>query len=368
MKNSNEILLSLLRSALWDSPPDDIDFIPDWSEVLISAERQTVTGLVATAITGLPAGLKPDPAQMRKLQARMMRIYQSHALLNRKVAETVSRLNAAGIRSVLLKGQGTALNYHDPLARQCGDIDLYVGERQFLQTLQTMSPGKEHKFSRQRYPKHFNISEDGVEIEIHRLADSLPGAKADKAFQKWTLHHLEESELRIAAIGGVEINLPPAEFDALYIMNHAWHHFLIGGIGLRQICDWTMHLHRFHKVIDSKKLAADLDTFGLTRAWQIFASLAIRKLGLPVEECPLYNGEADMLAEKVMDMIWAEGNFGYHSILRKDPRPDGFIAGKLYTFRINTLRVFRIMSICPMDMIRYWIDFLTNGIMKVIYR
>ena len=368
MKQSQDILLSLIRKALWNKDVTDLVSVPDWRCILLLAERQTVLGLIATAIPGLAPEMKPDSENLLKLQKKVLKIYHSHTVLNRKVAEISARLESHGIRSVLLKGQGTALNYPDPLSRQCGDIDLYVGNDSFIAVLDILEPGTPHDFNKFSHLKHFNKKEGGVELEIHRLADNLPGAEADRLFQEWTVRHLTGSELRKGNIGGVEINLPPVGFDAVYIMNHAWHHFLIGGIGLRQICDWTMHLHRFHKEIDPAVLENDLRKFGLMDAWQIFASIAVRELGLPESECPLYTGVADSKADKVMEIIWAEGNFGYHSSLRKNPRPKGFIAGKLYTFRINTQRIFRLISICPKDIFIYWTDFFRIGIQKILKR
>ena len=368
MRKSQDILLSLIRKALWNNGRMVFTSVPDWRKILLLAERQTILGLIATVIPDLDPEMKPDSVSMIRLQKKVMKIYHSHAILNRKVAETATLLDSHGIRSFLLKGQGTALNYPDPLSRQCGDIDLYVGNDNFIAALDVLEPGVTHEFRKFRHLKHFNKKDGGVEIEIHRLADNLPGRKADRMFQEWTVRSLAGTELRKGKIGGIDINLPPAAFDAVYIMNHAWHHFLIGGIGLRQICDWTMHLHRYNKEIDPDILENDLRKFGLMDAWQIFASISVRKLGLPESECPLYTGEADSKADKVMDIIWAEGNFGYHSSLRRNPRPEGFIAGKLYTFRINTQRVFRIISICPKDIILYWASFLRYGIHKVLNR
>ena len=34
----------------------------------------------------------------------------------------------AGLHPILLKGQGIATHYINPLHRQCGDIDVYIGK------------------------------------------------------------------------------------------------------------------------------------------------------------------------------------------------------------------------------------------------
>ena len=368
MERSQEILLALLRCALWGRVYDGPDRIEDWSAVLRLGEQQTVLGLVADAVPMLPAGLQPDASSRLKLHSRVMRICQNHSLLNRNLAKVKSLMDSHSIRTVLFKGQGLALTYPNPLSRQCGDIDLYVGERNFLKAMDVMEPDVEHDVNKYAHLKHFNAESEGVSIEIHRIAEILPGFRADRMFQQWTVQNLLESELRKVDIGGIEVNLPPVDFDALYIMNHAWHHFMTGGIGLRQLCDWTMYLHRFHRQIDAEKLEKNLKTFGLTRAWQIFGSIAVKHLGLPAEECPLYAGSYDDKALKALEVIWREGNFGKYSESRKTPRPEGHFAGKFFSFRNNTSRIINIMSISPADVLNSWIYYFINGMRNVFVR
>lgn len=367
MDRQHEILLAIVRCALWGTSPS-VTSAPDWSVILKLAEQQTLTGLVAEAVPHLPSEYQPPASDRVKLQSKVMRIYQSHALLNRKVAQTNEFLRSNGIRTVLFKGQGIALNYPNPLSRQCGDIDLYVGQEQFLKAMDILEPDKEHDASKYAHLKHFNTESDGVDIEIHRIAEILPGIGQDRRFQQWTVSQLTGPDLQKAEIGGSVVSLPPVDFNALYIMNHAWHHFMTGGIGLRQLCDWSIFLHRYHDRIDTGKLKENLKSFGLTRAWQIFASVAVRYLGLPPEECPLYNGRYDNKADKVLEVIWREGNFGKHSDSRKTPRPEGHFAGKFHSFRLNTSRIINIMSISPADVAYSWVYYFINGMRNVFVR
>ena len=64
---------------------------------------------------------------MRRLYQTVVRIEQSHAVLNDRLTRLVPMFQAEGINAILLKGQGMARYYPNPLRRQCGDIDLYIG-------------------------------------------------------------------------------------------------------------------------------------------------------------------------------------------------------------------------------------------------
>lgn len=368
MTESQSFLLTLVRMALWGGNEPLPDSRPDWQEVLALAKKQTLLGLVAEAVPMLPESLQPDKQLKLQLVAVAMRIMSSHALINRKVAEIKTRMDAYGMHTVLLKGQGTALNYPNPLSRQCGDIDLYVGESNFARALELLLPNTTNKASDFRYVKHFDIEEDGIDIEVHRIADILPGFRRDKRFQRWTVENLSSTAVRKVEIGGAKVNLPPVDFDVLYIMNHAWHHFMTGGIGLRQLCDWSMHLHRYSKMVDVERLSECLKSFGLLRAWKILSCLAVGYLGLPEDECPLYDVSYAKKAAKVLDVIWEEGNFGHHSKSRKTPRPKGHFAGKFHSFKNNTSRIIRILSTSPVDVIHSWIYYFINGMRNVFYK
>lgn len=365
MTESQTFLLALVRMALWGCHEPLPENRPDWNQVFALSKQQTLIGLVAEAVPMLPSHLQPDHSIRIKLHTTAMRILQSHILVNRKVAEIKTKMDSCGIHTVLLKGQGVALNYPNPQSRQCGDIDLYVGESNFGKVYQMLEPAPLKKYM---HLKHFSINGGGVEIEVHRIAADLPGIRRNRRFQDWTISNLSGQSVRKVEIADTSINLPPAEFDALYIMNHAWNHFMTGGIGLRQLVDWAMHLHRFHKDIDIENLRNYLQDFGLMNAWHILSGIAVKHLGLPAAECPLYEAGSTAKSDDVLEVIWDEGNFGHHSALRKTPRPQGYLAGKLYSFKANTSRITRILLISPKDVISTWVFYFINGIRHIIHK
>ena len=364
MKDSQEILLALVRNALWGTPCDFISR-PQWNELLHLAGQQTVMGLVARAITELSDEFHPDAAQKLKLRSAVTKIYQSHSLLNRKIAQVKHMMDENMIRTVLFKGQGVALNYPDPMSRQCGDIDLYVGEKNFLAAMDLLEPGVLHDVNEYNDLKHFSVDSDGVHVELHRIAELLPGKKADREFQKWTVAELMGPAVRTVKIDGCDVNLPPVDFDALYIMNHAWHHFINGGIGLRQLCDWSLYLHKFHDQIDVAKLKFNLERFRLERAWQVMSGVCVRYLGLPADECPLYEGGYEREATKVLEFIFCEGNFGKYSSSRNSKRPEGHFAGKFHSFMLRNSRTIKLLEVSPREVLHSWIWYFIRGMKNV---
>ena len=368
IKEAQKTLLALLRSALWGCTYNGPSKIEDWTTVFTLAQQQTVIGLLSDAMLFLPQEIRPKQIIKYKIIPKVAYIQQSHSLLNKKVTEVKRMMDDHHILCVLLKGQGVALNYSNPFSRQCGDIDLYVGNKHFQKAMDLLEPSVKHNAKKYAHLKHYNVVSDRAIIEIHRIAEILPGFREDRMFQQWTEEMLQEGELRKVEIDNVEVNLPPVDFDVIYIMNHAWQHFMLGGIGLRQLCDWAIFLHKFHQEIDRQSLEKNLVRFDLMRAWQMFGSVAVKALGLPAHECSLYTGKYDDKVEKILEVIWSEGNFGMHSKHHKAHRPKGHFAGKLHSFQQYTCRIFRIMSISPKDVWKSWFYNSMNGISNIFIK
>ena len=79
---------------------------------------------------------------------------------------------------------------------QCGDIDMYVGERNFKYVFDTFNTASDKHASDYKNMKHFDLEEDGVSIEIHRIAEIIPGRRRNRLFQEWTVRHLDGPDLR----------------------------------------------------------------------------------------------------------------------------------------------------------------------------
>ncbi len=368
MNLTEQQFFALLRTGIWGTVPDESLFNGEveWEEILKIAAMQTVSGPVFDGISLLPPDQQPPGALMRQFYATVVRVEQSHALLNDRLARVVAELRSIGIRPVLLKGQGAALNYPNPLRRQCGDIDLYIGGEDYRRACrwvvgQGMAPD-----SSVESHKHFHFDWEGVHIELHRIAEKLPGRSRDKKFQAWTRNHLEGVGPVNATIGQAEVLLPPVNFNALYIFNHAFHHFVSDGVGCRQLCDWVLYLHQYREQLDREQLKKDLETFGLTRVWQLFGCIAVHQLGLPEEEFPFYSDRYRRASEEIiLGDILQLGNFGRYAKKWKT-RPPGYLSGKLHNFRMKNRRALQLLPAVGGSAIHYYIYYLVIGIQAIV--
>ena len=115
--------LELLRAGLWSKSADQSLFQGevDWKAILRTSHQQTTNIIVADGIDTLPPSLCPPKKRIFKLAIRRTENTLMHNLLNTTLNQAVQALNAEGIWSILLKGQGVANNYINPQSRMCGD-------------------------------------------------------------------------------------------------------------------------------------------------------------------------------------------------------------------------------------------------------
>lgn len=369
---------ALLQAALWKRPADPWLFNEktDWESIFALAEKQTIVALAYDAALTLPATLQPPTAILRKVHLQATRTAQKHLLLNSRLVEITARLRAEGIHPVLLKGQGVATNYPNPLRRACGDIDLYIGEPDYERCCRLIYQWGMLDDHATESIQHLHFSWQGVYIELHRIAGVVYHPGRNRDFRRWSDALLQGDTCRTMHLSGeaavgAGITLPPVRFDALYIFYHTYKHFLTGGIGLRQLCDWTMYLHAHCDEIDHPVLLDDLQRFGLLRTWQVMGRIAVDHLGLPGEEFPFYDVQDDprgevaakyaRTADKMVEMILSEGNFGFYSPARTT-RPVGYVAGKWHSFYSAQRRLREIYQLCPSDVRNYFFYFLVGGI------
>ncbi|MBR0322490.1 MAG: nucleotidyltransferase family protein, partial [Bacteroidales bacterium] len=276
-KHIQDVFLSLLRSALWGVPAQIPDGFSDWRSVAVLAKSQSVLGLVGEELMSCSA-----PKELKaKVRTMVMRTVMTHAKLNSVLAEVTAALEKGGVPSVLLKGQGIAAYYPKPELRQCGDIDLYVGQKEYARSYEILrQTGASMEDSKAlTVGKHYHASYGQVEVEVHRYTEVYPFRKYDDVYQNASDAGMTEGLVPMS-FGGVTVATPEDTFNAFFIFSHLFHHFLTSGIGLRQFCDWMMLLSARKEEIDHERLAKILTDMDMMKPWQAFGCVLVEHLGL----------------------------------------------------------------------------------------
>lgn len=300
------ILVSLgHRGVLSHNPTKD-----EWECLFYESQRQSVVGLVVDAIDVLSRnGQKPPSNLLFEWIGMSEQIKLRNRIFNQRCVEITKLLAKAGFKSCILKGQGNARLYPNPLTRQPGDIDVWVdGSRdEIVSFVKTTYPEATIQSHHIDYPVF-----DDVDVEVHFVPTfSIVGyyqgnfvlfIEKEKKYQFENLVYLPGSD-------GF-VNVPVDDFNVIYQLSHMQRHFFYGGIGLRQIIDFYYLLKNAQYIKRKKELEQIIKEVGLYRFSQAVSWILKDVLGLSEEN--LITKPDRKRGGLLFDEIMQGGNFGQY--------------------------------------------------------
>lgn len=382
LQGADPIFFALLRSGLYGTPlpesklPESID----WTAVIRLAKKHVVYGIIIDSIPLLPERLRPSGDVAAEINRFALGLIRTNMILDLTVARLSTFLGQHGIHGVLLKGPGVARYYRMPQMRQSSDIDFYVGTEQYAEAVRLCRANlaeDSDQSSDEQTPvpphtdeQHFGFYMSGVYIELHRLASKMFSPGLNRRFQLWAVEQLEHSPARrTARLGNADVTLPPVDFDAIFIFYHAWRHYIEGGIGLRQLCDWAMIFHTRAADIDVSNLKETIRRLGLTKPWKLFACIAVTHLGAVPDKIPLYDPRFLKKSRVALAKIMAGGNFGFYTeAFRRTRRKSYGISYGFFKLFYKTRNFFSLFSIIPAEATSFYFAALYHGTIAVIAR
>lgn len=99
----------------------------EWHALYETCRKQSVTGVAFQALDGLSKQRQKPPLDLLYQWIEYAElIKQQNLKVNQRCVEIARMFAEAGFKSCILKGQGNARMYPNPLARTSGDIDVWV--------------------------------------------------------------------------------------------------------------------------------------------------------------------------------------------------------------------------------------------------
>ena len=362
LDNNTQTFLALVRAGLWEQ---DVRLLPhqdiEWQEVYRLATEQSILGLVLAGLEH--SDLKPPKELLLPWIGEVQQIEQRNKEMNAFVADIIEKLRMADIYTLLVKGQGIAQCYEKPLWRSCGDVDFLLSDSNYEKAKSFLIPQASSVEKEGVAAKHLGMKIDSWEVELHGTMRSNCLAKMDKEIDAVLYDVFYGGNVKYWMNGSTQVFLPRADEDVFIVFTHILKHFFHEGIGLRQICDWCRLLWTNSDRLNVALLEKRLIRAGIMSEWITFAFLSVNHLGMPVTAMPLYSNENKWArkAEKVMEIIFENGNFG-HNRETEYYRGDSWVIRKLSAFRRYTKDFIKQFSIFPLDSIRVWLRVMRMGI------
>ena len=253
----------------------------DWKAVKALAEQQGLSAVVLDGIEKLPATSRPPQELLLEWIGETL---QSESIYETQQKEAVRMANLFqnnGIRTYVLKGAVVAECYPKPSHRPSVDMDCYLLPEKSdfdawnLGNDLIKTQGFEVAFD---YYKNSTFYLNDMTVENHQYFTPFRGNKRLAALEKW-LQSQFKNGLNGSRIEGTELWRPPVMVTALFLIEHAYSHFLHEGLTWRMILDWMMFSKKHKDEIDWSVLDAKIDEFGFRKFYDSYYRLGLYLIG-----------------------------------------------------------------------------------------
>ena len=253
------------------------------------ANQQKLLPILFEAVRKTPAAGENAPL-FAAIKQQVIRQVLNQTVRSAEFTDLYRKLRAAGLHPVVVKGQLCSRLYPLRDHRISADDDLFIPEGEFFACHEALlANGLTTDTPADELPTTDEVSytkkDSPLYIELHRhLFDSAEDAHDE-------LNHF------FVDIAPVEVDgfltMPPHE-HLLYLILHAYKHFVYSGIGLRQFCDIGLWARAYHDQIDWQRLHDQCA--GVHAATFAAAAFRIARtyLGIDFDLPGLWDGDVDV--------------------------------------------------------------------------
>ncbi len=209
----------------------------DWQALYALSCDHRVQALVLEAVYGCPDFALAEPRLKNTWRREAMAVAAGQAMRDARFREIYRTLASAGIRPIVMKGAVCRSLYPKAELRPSSDEDLLVPPAQFQAALACLrSQGARLADPNTDLENSFEVgllTPDGLLLELH----SSPFAPQSGVLEPCNTFFCDVHS-RAADVDGVSAMC--AHDHMLYLLLHAFKHFIHSGFGLRQVCDMAL--------------------------------------------------------------------------------------------------------------------------------
>lgn len=231
----------------------------DWRDLFRLSRHHQILPMILDSVYGCRAFETFPPQDVQAVKSQVIRQVMIQSRKTEEFLSVYNKLLKAGLRPLVVKGIICRNMYREPDYRSSGDEDVLIQNDEFRNChdiflssgMRPLNPGEDpEKEGEVPY-----CQENGVlHIELHKeLFASGSEAYGD-------LNDLFSGVFDRAVceeIRGQEVYTMAPTDHLLYLILHAFKHFLHSGFGIRQVCDIVLFAEKFGREIDWEKILED---------------------------------------------------------------------------------------------------------------
>ena len=298
---NRKAFLALVRLGLGVQEDVSCKF-KDWQLLQDIAAHQGLLGVVVDGIEKLPDSSRPPKDLLLQWIGLVMQDETRYTIQQKAAAEMALLFHDNYIRTYVLKGAVVAECYPKPEHRVSSDMDCFL--------LPDKSGFDAWAFGNDLIKaKGFETDTDfyknsafylpGLTVENHRYLTPFRGNKVLKRLEV-LLQGLLRDDKGEDRFVDTWLYRPPVMVSALFLIEHAYSHFLHEGLTWRHVLDWMLFSRKHKEDIDWVTLDAMIDEFGFRRFYNSYYHLGLYLIGGATEK------DLTTLDKRMLDDVWAE--------------------------------------------------------------
>jgi hypothetical protein len=334
----------------------------EWIQIFKTAHSQALVGVIFCGVKKLGKELAPPFNIMMQWMAEAEKIRGLNTVFYAESKRLTELFEANSRKTAILKGQANSRLYPDMFCRQPGDIDIYVegGKESVIKLIDKLGmlpPDLPEGALKAYHHVHLPENEKGVSVEVH----FRPSSGFHNKFYNNRLQQCLNENLKDIVLTPEGFYAPSMRFALLMQLAHIERHFMMEGIGLRQLNDYYFLLKKCDKD-DREYVAERLKRFNLKRFTKALMWI-LNKIFLLEEEFMLC-GMDEALGKKIMADIISGGNFGWDNKKQISGAWSRFVERRKRNWKMFSVNATEAL---PVEL-AYWKCFLKNMPRRIRYR
>ena len=345
--NLHELFLRLVRLGIGnvnvdDNVDDNLDLNVNlnggvsWQALENVANEQGLLGVMLDGVEKLPRELRPEKKAILQSIGQLIQSEQQYAVQEHAAAEMGLLLHQHGIRTYVLKGAVVAECYPRPEHRRSVDMDCFLkAHTESTDNTETAQVSEEvwEKGNRVVEEAGFEVARGfyknstfhlpGLTVENHRFMTPFRGNRTLRRLEIWLQSQLKVDSLKFkdgslddnGKFEGTWLYRPPVMVSVLFLIEHAYSHFLHEGLTWRHVLDWQMFSRRHRQEIDWASFDVYIDEFGFRKFYDTFNAIGVEMFNDNANENDNLTSKDsdnskrltidDNLKSKMLEDIWA---------------------------------------------------------------
>ncbi len=306
MQNNSLFFIKLLSAAISNTPPELPEVSPDWQVIYKEAIAHQVHTLLFPVIEELPEHLQPEPALLETWRYEMLREGAFQIMHLDQMERVFQYFHNQSIPLIALKGLILRKYYPLKELRIMRDADVLVHSEDLIKAHEALlklgykrgkSSERHITYTHERYP----------EIELHTILTDNAAMESKGNFTS----HVWENTITELLDSAPVLSLSVKD-QIIHQIFHIVHHICSSGIGLRQLCDFTLFASAHSNDIIWDNILYEVELYGYDKFTQTLLAICHDLFDLPLPEDILPEADEQFIffQDKLTEDILEAGAFG----------------------------------------------------------